>query len=178
MTRINQLDLLLKSVRRGNKNQTAHGPTFMGEQFCLAWRLFSIMLSPSHASWWGLLPSWGWRCTGYWWCCWTSPVPLGDSSCETGDCCQRERERKATCYHSLSSVYHLFYMFAVQLTPQLQCQQGTFPVYGSSLSSTVVRWRVDLNTSLCSTVFPIFFHSNQVTHWLLKHMQSSIFTAD
>ena len=123
------------------------------------------------------LPSWGWQCTGCWWCCWTSPVPLGDSSCETSDCCSREKDRN----HVLQLILQCL-PFILCLTSQLPCQQGTFPVYGRSLSSTVVRWRVDLNSRyLISTDLHVkfkvsdlfsFFCNNQVTHWIFLNQFS------
>lgn len=168
MTWINLLDLLLKSARDSNKNVITHRLTFIGEQFCLVCRWLSFMLLPSPTSWWRFLPSWGWQCTGYWWCCWTSPVPLVDSSCETGDCCEREKTPRVTTHSSMFTIYS---MFAVQLTSQLKFQLGTFYVYGSSRSSTVVRWRVDLN----KTVFTLLFsNSASVTYFLVPPLFSGV----
>lgn len=107
-----------------------------------------------------VLPSWGWRCTGYWWCCWTSPVPPGDSSCETGDCCSRER--KTTCYHSLSNVYHQAHV-CLQLT-SLQCQQGISPVYGHSKNKSLLYClSSQIHSQWLIFLFSPFFHYNQVT---------------
>lgn len=159
MTWINQSDLLLKSVRDSNKNLIAHRLTFSEEQFCLVCRWLSFMLLPSPTSWWRFLPSSGWQCTGYWWCCWTSPVPLGDSSCETGDCCSRGRE-KTTCYHSLSNVYHLFYVCCsvsfptavstrnisclCEFTVIYCCQMESWPKY-NSLCVTVLHFKFEVS---------------------------------
>lgn len=49
----------------------------------------------------------------------------------------RERKPRVTTH---SPVFTIYSIFAVQLASQLQCQQGIFPVCGSSLLYAVVRW--------------------------------------
>lgn len=49
------------------------------------------------------IPSLVWQCTGYWWYCWTSLVPPGDSSCETVDC--YTRDGITSCYNTLARIF-------------------------------------------------------------------------
>lgn len=94
---------------------------------------------------------------------------------------KRKEQPRVMTYSQMFTIHP---MFNLQWTTQLQCQQGSFPVYGSSLSSSVVRWGDDLNTTvsvvycfafqiqaqwLFFSVFTLCFHSNQVTRRILNH---------
>lgn len=121
----------------------------------------AVMLSPCPTGWRRFLPSWGWRCTGCWWCCWTSPVPLGDSSYETADCCTRER--KTTCYHTHSLMLTIYSMLAVQL-PNCSANKEHFLFMGVHCHLRLSD-RVDLNTA----VFALYCFAFQIQgQWLIS----------
>lgn len=92
MSAVKQSDLNLKSER------LAQGLKTTAEQFCLACRWMTLCFQ----SWWRYVPSSGWQCRGYLWCCWTSPVPPGDYTCETSDCCH---EKGKLCVNTHSPVF-------------------------------------------------------------------------
>lgn len=117
------------------------------------------------------LPSSGWQCTIYWWCCWTSPVPLEDSSCEIGDCCSKKKKKTPTVT-THSPMFAINCMFAFNVPSQykqgsspvyISCQMHSWPKY-NNLFYAGFSFQIQ-DDILFSFLFLPFFYFNEVDHW-------------